>query len=307
MSNDISSVMSIRVWGMLMLLSFVWGGSFFFHALLVKELPPMTIVFLRVALAAVFIWIYIAFRKIRVPKSIGAWVALACMGVLNNVLPFSLIVWGQTIISSSLASVLNATMPMFTVVLAATLLKDENITPLKTMGVVVGFIGTAIIIGPDLQSTTGNQFYAQLAILAAAISYSFAGIFGRRFSRMDLHPVTTAAGQVTSSAILILPIVLLIDQPASLPMPSGTAIAALLGLASFSTAFAYILYFRILAAAGATNLGLVTFLIPVWAGFFGIWLLAEKFSTHQLIGIIVIALGLSLIDGRIWNRLKKAA
>lgn len=296
--------MGIKAWALLLLLSIAWGGSFFFNAILIKELPPMTIVFLRVGLAAVFLWTYIAVKRITVPTTLEAWSALLVMGLLNNVLPFSLIVWGQTIISSSLASILNATVPMFTVVFAGFLLKDENITPIKIVGVIVGFIGTACIIAPDLQLIGGSQLLAQLAILAAAISYSFAGIFGRRFSRMKLHPVTTAAGQVSASAVFMLPLMLLIDKPTSLTPPSSSALLALVALALLSTAFAYILYFRILAMAGATNLGLVTFLIPVWAGFFGVWLLSEKLSSNQLIGVSIIAVGLSLIDGRIWRRLK---
>jgi len=296
--------MGIKAWTMLLLLSIVWGGSFFFNALLVKELPTITIVFLRVGLAAVFLWLYIAIKKIAVPTTVEAWAALLLMGLLNNALPFSLIVWGQTIISSSLASILNGTVPMFTVVLAVFLLKDENITRHKIVGVFIGFIGTVIIVSPDLESIRSSHFVAQLAILGAAISYSFASIFGRRFSRIGLHPVTTAAGQVSASTLLMLPLVLLVDKPSTLSMPSTSALFALLGLALLSTAFAYILYFRILAIAGATNLGLVTFLVPVWAGFFGVWLLAEKLSVSQLVGVAIIAVGLSLIDGRLWRRLK---
>lgn len=297
--------MGLKAWVLLLLLSIVWGGSFFFTELLVDELPPLTIVFFRVSLAAAFLWIYIAVKKITVPTNIEAWCALLVMGLLNNVLPFSLIVWSQTIITSSLASILNATVPMFTVVLAAFLLKDEKITWLKVAGVVVGFIGTACIIAPDLRAIGGGHFVAQLAVLGAAISYSFAGIFGRRFSRIGLHPTTTAAGQVTASSMLILPLVLLIEPPASLTFPSTQALLALLGLALLSTAVAYILYFRILAIAGATNLVLVTFLIPVWAGFFGIWLLSEQLGVNQIVGVAIIALGLSLIDGRIWKQLKR--
>ena len=304
MSQTIKSEMGMLAWVMLLVLSIVWGGSFFFNAILVQELPPITIVFTRVALAAVFLWLYIAAKNIPVPQSLVAWGSLLVMGLLNNVLPFGLIVWGQTIISSSLASILNATVPLMTVVLAALLLNDENISVRKTIGVVIGFIGTAWIIGPDFSAFGPQHLLAQLAILGAALSYTFAAIFGRRFSKMGLHPVTTAAGQVSASALLTLPFMLLIDKPHLLPMPSNGVLLASLALALISTAFAYILYFKILAVAGATNLGLVTFLIPVWATALGIGFLGETISTNQLIGVFLIAVGLSLIDGRIWKRRK---
>jgi len=305
MNNAISSEMGVRAWIMLLTLSVVWGGSFYFNAILVRELPPMTIVFLRVSLAAVFLWIYVGVKGFVVPKTLTAWSALLIMGLLNNVLPFSLIVWAQTTINSSLASILNGTVPMMTVVLAALLLDDENISARKFAGVIVGFIGTIWIIAPDAQSFGTSHLIAQLAMLGAALSYSFASIFGRRFSKMKLNPEITAAGQVTASALLTLPIMMYVDQPHLLPMPSGGTIAAVIALALVSTAFAYILYFKILATAGATNLGLVTFLIPVWASFFGIWLLSESLSHNHLIGVVIIAIGLSLIDGRLWRRLAR--
>lgn len=304
MPNAISTVMGMQAWLMLILLSVVWGGSFYFNAVLVEALKPATIVFFRVALAALFLWSYIVARRISVPRGWSAWTALALMGLLNNVLPFGLIVWAQTIISSSLASILNATVPMFTVVFAAIFLKDENVTRLKIIGVIIGFLGTVFVIAPTAESLTSKHLLAQLAILLAAICYSFAGIFGRRFTRMQLHPVTTAAGQVSASAILILPFILLKDQPSEFAWPSLDIIASLLALASVCTALAYILYFRILAMAGATNLMLVTFLIPAWASILGVMLLDEVFGFKQVLGFAIIVLGLSLIDGRIWNKNK---
>lgn len=237
--------MGKKVWIMLLTLSVVWGGSFFFNAVLVQELPPLTIVFCRVALAAVFLWVYIFAKGISVPRTWRAWSSLAVMGLLNNVLPFGLIVWGQTTISSSLASILNATVPLMTVVLAAVLLSDENISVRKVIGVIVGFVGTVWIIAPDVHAVDFNNLLAQIAILGASLSYSFASIFGRRFSAMKLNPVTTAAGQVSASALILLPVMLLIDKPYLLPLPSTQIIIAMLALALVSTAMAYILYFKI--------------------------------------------------------------
>lgn len=187
------------------------------------------------------------------------------MGFLNNVVPFCLIVWGQSHIASGVASILNATTPLFTVVVAHMLTSDEKMTGNRLIGVVVGFVGVAIMIGGQALSSLGLGVVAQLACLAGAISYAFAGVFGRRFKNMGVTPMQTAAGQVTASSVMLIPVMLVVDQPWTLPVPSFAAVAALLGVAALSTALAYVLYFRILSTAGATNLLLVTFLIPVSA------------------------------------------
>ena len=186
------------------------------------------------------------------------------MGALNNVVPFALIFWGQTHIASGLASILNATTPLFTVVVAHVLTDDEKMTGAKVAALLAGLAGVAVLIGPAAFAQPTGSLWGQLACLGAALSYAFAGIYGRRFRAMGVAPLDAAAGQVTASSVLILPIMLIVEQPwtlAALPPPATWA--ALAGLALLSTALAYVLYFRILAAAGATNLLLVTFLIPV--------------------------------------------
>jgi drug/metabolite transporter (DMT)-like permease len=254
-----------KEWAMLLALAVLWGGSFFFNGVAVRELPSFTLVWLRVACAAMTLLAVLRLVGQRMPTQARVWIAFFGMGLLNNVLPFVLIVWGQHRIASGLASILNATTPLFTVLVAHLLTQDEKLTPLKGAGVVVGLVGAAIMIGPDALGGLGSGVLAQLACLAAALSYAFAGIFGRRFRRMGITPLMTAAGQVSASTILLLPIMLLIDHPWTLPMPHTATWGAVLGVGLLSTALAYVLYFRILAAAGAINLLLVTFLIPVSA------------------------------------------
>ena len=301
MATSINTSMGIREWSMLVVLSILWGGSFFFVGVAVVDLPPLTIVTLRVGLAALVLWGIALVMGLRPPKSIGVWAAFLGMGLLNNAIPFVLIVWGQTQIASGLASILNAATPIFTVLVAGMLLPDERITPLKLSGVAIGFIGVVLMIGlPAIGD--GGSLLAQIAILIATVSYALAGAYGRRFKTMAINPIITAAGQVTASALVLAPITLIIDGPLNIAEPSLGAWAAIIGLAVFSTAVAYVLYFKILASAGATNLLLVTLLVPVSAIILGALFLDESLELIHFVGMGLIALGLSVIDGRLWQR-----
>lgn len=293
---------------MLITLSILWGGSFFFVEVVVSDLPPLTIVLLRVGLAAVALWVFATFTGLRPPTSAAIWFAFFVMGLINNVIPFSLLVWGQTHIASGLAAILNATTPLFTVIVAGVLLTDERITLPKLAGVVFGLIGVILMIGPEALGGFSSNVLAQLAVLGTAISYAFAGVYGRRFKSMGLNPVILAAGQVTASSLILLPVVFYFDQPQNLTLPGSNSIAAILALGIFSTALAYILYFRILAAAGATNLLLVTFLVPVSAILLGSMLLGEILLPIHLGGMALIGCGLIAIDGRLlkWRKPAKA-
>ncbi|WP_421592197.1 DMT family transporter [Shinella sp. M27] len=288
-------------WGLLIALSALWGGSFLFNGILVRELPPLTIVAARVALAAIALWTIVRLSGHAVPRGREVWLAFLGMGVLNNVIPFSLIVWGQTHIASGLASILNATTPLFAVIVAHVLTEDEKMTGGRLVGVLVGFAGVALMIGPSVLSDLGTNVLAQLAVLGAAVSYAFAGIWGRRFRRMGLPPLLPAAGQVTASALIMLPVALVVDRPWTLAMPSHEAWLALFGLAVLATALAYVIFFRILATAGATNLMLVTFLIPVSAILLGALVLGEVLAPKHFAGMALIAVGLAAIDGRVFK------
>ena len=294
-----AKVMGAREWGMLIMLSLLWGGSFFFIGIAVKALPPFTIVALRVSLAAIALLVIVRLMGLSMPRDRRVWLAFFGMGLLNNLIPFSLIVWGQTHIASGLASILNATTPLFGVIVAHLLTDDEKLTVNRFAGVVVGFLGVAMMIGPAALGGLGSNLVAQLAVLGAALSYSLAGVFARRFKRMGVAPIVTATGQVSASSIMLVPLSLLIDHPWALPMPGLDVWAAIVGIALVSTALAYVLFFRILETAGVTNLMLVTFLIPVSAILLGAMFLGETLEPKHFLGMTLIAAGLAAIDGRL--------
>jgi drug/metabolite transporter (DMT)-like permease len=241
------------------------------------------------------------------PSSKPVWHAFFGMGVLNNAVPFCLIVWGQSHIASGLAAILNATTPISTVLVAHLLTDDEKMTGNRFLGVVIGFCGVVILIGPDSLKGLGTNVVAQVAVLTAAILYAFAGVYGRRFKIMGIDPILTATGQLTASAVMLFPIAMLIDNPWTLTMPELAVWAAIVGSSVFSTALGYVLYFRILATAGATNLLLVTFLIPVSAIIMGTFGLGERLDPRHFAGLIFIGAGLAAIDGRLLPRIRRPA
>lgn len=296
--STVNRTMGVGEWLLLITLSFLWGGSFFFIGVAVRALPPFTIVTLRVVFAALVLHAIVRAMGLKMPSDRKPWAIFVTMGILNNVIPFSLIVWGQTYIASSLASILNATTPLFTVIVAHFLTDDEKMTPSRLIGVLIGFAGVVLMIGPGALRGLGVNVMAQIAVLAAALSYAFAGVYGRRFRSMGVAPLVTATGQVTASSLLLIPLAMAVDRPWTLPMPSLEVWGSVIGLAVFSTAVAYILYFRILAMAGATNVLLVTFLIPVSAILLGTTFLREHLALKHFVGMGLIGLGLAAIDGR---------
>lgn len=292
-------------WAMLLALAAVWGGSFFFNAIAVRELPVFTVVVARVALGALILLTILRLAGQRLPAGGHVWAALFGMGFLNNALPFSLIVWSQQHVASGVASILNAATPLFTVVLAHVLTEDEKMTGGRLIGVGVGFAGVAVMVGLEAVRSMGGGTAAQIACLAAAFSYALAGIFGRRFRAMGVAPLATATGQLVASSVLLVPLMLVIDRPWTLPLPGAAALGALFGVAVLSTALAYVLYFRILATAGASNLLLVTFLIPGSAILLGVLVLGETLLPRQVAGLVLIGIGLAAIDGRPWRRFRR--
>ena len=315
MKTAVRSMLPLE-WILLLSLSVLWGGSFLFVGLAVQVLPPLTIVALRVGLAATVLLGVIRAVGLRLPKDRGAWFAFFGMGLLNNAVPFSLSVWGQIHIASGLASILNATTPFFAVILAHVLINDERLTGRRFIGVVVGFSGVVLMVGPKALAGLGEDFLAQLAVLGAALSFAFAGIFGRRFRDLGLAPLQAATGQLVASSTLILPLALMVDQPWSLPLPGLQVWMAIAGLALCSTVLAYILYFKVLATAGATNVLLVTFLIPVSAVMLCTIVLGERLEPEHFTGMGLIGLGLLTIDGRLpgyvhrvrcWGMIRRSA
>jgi drug/metabolite transporter (DMT)-like permease len=288
--------MSAADWLLLIGLSVLWGGSFFFAKVAVEDLPPLTLACSRVAVAAAILAVPILVRGESFVPLARAWPAFLVLGLLNCAIPFSLLFWGQTRISSSLASILNATTPIFTVLVAQVAAPDEKLTLAKLVGVIAGLLGVAVMLGSDALAGIGADIWAQLACLAAAISYAFAAVYGRRLAALPAGSVAT--GQLIAAAIVLAPSAAFLDRPWTTARPSWAAVGALLGLAALSTALAYVIYFRLLARAGATNLSIVTFLIPVSATLLGTIVLGERLAPHHVAGMAVIALSLAAIDGR---------
>ncbi len=307
----INQRMGTTDWAMLLLLSLLWGGSFFLIGVLVAELPPLTIVTIRVGVAALTLWAVLLVGGYDIPKTFKLWRAFFILGLLNNVIPFTFIVWGQNHIGAGLASIMNATTPLFTILIAGTFLVDEHITPQKVAGVVLGLIGVSVLIGAESLAGIGLdislQTLAQLAIMGAAISYGCASVFGRRFKALGVSPFSTSVGQVTASTLILLPITFVIERPDQLANPSLQAWLSILCLGVFCTALGYTLFFKILSSSGATNVVLVTFLVPVTASFLGWLILNEQLHSSHFIGMAFIGLGLAAIDGRVLKKLKAIA
>ena len=298
----VNRIMGIKEWGLIIILSILWGGSFFFVGVAVKEMPPLTIVLCRVALASIILLVIVYLKGDKMPSSPGLWGAFIIMGALNNLIPFSLIVWGQTHIESGLASILNATTPIFSVVLAHFLTREERLTANRITGVTIGWIGVAMLIGIESLRGFGIEVMGQLAVVGATFSYACAAIYGRRFK--GINPLIVATGMLCGSTIMMTPLALVIEQPWNLS-PGITTLMALFGLAAVSTSLAYIIYFQVLATAGPTNLLLVTFLIPVSAILLGVVVLAERLAWNAFAGMGLIFIGLIAIDGRLLKMFKR--
>lgn len=284
-------------WGTLVLLSLIWGGSFFFGKVAVQEIPPLTMVLGRVSIGAcaLFVIARVSGVSLRLDRKLAG--EFLFMAIIANIIPFGLIAWSQQHIPSGLSSILNAATPLFTVLVAQAFTRDEKFTAGKLTGVLLGFAGVALMMGPALLGQLGgHQLPAQLAAIGATVSYGFAAVYGRRFRR--LPSLAVALLQLAASSVLLAPVALAIDRPWELPGLSPHVIGALLGLGVLSTGIAYILYFRILSRNGATNISLVTFLVPVSAILLGALFLDEALEPRELLGFLVIALGLAAIDGR---------
>jgi drug/metabolite transporter (DMT)-like permease len=295
-----------RDWSLLGILSVLWGGSFFFNGVVLREVPPLTLVLLRVALASLFLLPLLRVYRIRFPTGFSAWKPFIAIGLFNNVLPFSLIVAGQTYIPSGLASILNATTPLFTVVVMAAA-GEEKLHARRIAGVIVGLIGVVILHGGGFDGKglgfESGQGIGILLCLAGAFSYGLSALLARRLLS-NSPPLGTATFQMLASTAMMVVVAGVIDRPWQLPMPGATTWLGVIGLAALSTALAYIVFFQILRRSGATNVMLVTLLIPVTAILLGYLVLGEQISPHEILGALVIGSALLLIDGRVFEILR---
>ena len=295
----IRSQMNRGDWLILLVLAVIWGGAFFFIGVAVRHVQPLTYVWLRLTIGSAALWSYMVLRRepIALPRQV--WGSILLLAILNNALPFALFGWGQTHIASGLASILNATTPIWGVVVAHFLTRDERMTPRKIAGVLLGFAGVAAMIGPSLLSSMGSSGLAELACVAASLSYALAAVWARRFKRLGISPFSVTTGQLTAGALVMLPVSMIVDRPWTHALPPASAWAAIAALAIFCTAFGYVLYFRLIEHAGATNALLVTLLVPPVAIVLGALFLGETLAPQDFAGLGLIALGLAAIDGRL--------
>lgn len=285
------------------MLALIWGGVFLAVRLALDEVPFVTSVAHRVFWAAIILWIYVWLRGLSVPRDRRTWIALLVMGCLNNVIPFSLMAWGQLHIESGLASVFNSATAIFGVIIAALILADERLTTRKVVGSLIGFFGVATAIGLESLRNFDITSLAQLAVVAGTISYGFAGVWAR-INLSALTPQVAAAGMLTGSSIVMVPAAFVIDGVPSFDL-SATALGAIAYYVIFATAGAYLLYYRILAAAGSANLMVVTLLMPPISIMLGALVLDERLSTNVYVGLAFLALGLTILDGRLVARLRR--
>jgi len=290
-------------WGLLLLLSLLWGFSYFFTAVALQGgIPPVTLVLLRTALAALVLLPLVAVFGLSMPRDWATWKLFAVQSIINNVVPFSLMAWAQTHIPSGLAAVLNATTPLWTL-LVARVLAGERLSLNKTAGVLFGIVGVATLVGPELAVVNLPVLVGMGAFLLGTLFYGLSALWMRKLRHIS--PIVSAASQLCWSTVLLTPIAAVADRFWLLPMPSTGVIGAIIGVAVFSTALAYIVFFRISASAGPQNAMLVTLLIPVTATLLGVVFLGEALTVHQVLGAVVIAMGLLVTDGRLLGYLRR--
>jgi drug/metabolite transporter (DMT)-like permease len=283
-------------WSLLILLSVLWGGAFFFSGVAVKELPPLTVVLIRVLLAALTLLPLFWYFGHSMPRSFSGWLPFFGMGLLNNVLPFGFLFFGQTLISVGLSSIINAMTPLFTVIVMA-IFQEERLTVYRVIGVLLGVVGVAVLRGFDGAIDEAQTLGIGLC-LAGALSYGLAALWGRKYLA-GVPPVKSATCQLICSSLIIAVVVSFIDQPWTLAMPSQITMLSLVALAVLGTAVAYLVFFQILVRAGASNVMLVTLLIPVTALALGNVFLGEPIHLKEIAGAVIIGAGLLFIDGRV--------
>jgi drug/metabolite transporter (DMT)-like permease len=289
--------MTAALWLQLVALSVLWGGAFFFAGVAVKELPPLLLVLMRVGIAAIALNLFLVLRGPSIRLALPFAAPFLALALLNNIIPFSLMFAGQTAIGAGLASVLNATTPVWTLILAGYVFRTETPAWNKLLGVVLGIAGVAVMIGPGLVAGLGGPVWAKFALIGTALSYAFAAIYARRFAA--LPPIIVAAGQLTASTIIMIPVALATAGVSALATATTPVWTAVILLALLSTAFAYIIYFNLIARAGSSNASLVTLLVPVSAIILSSVFLGERLELFEIAGMALIALGLVAIDGRI--------
>jgi drug/metabolite transporter (DMT)-like permease len=291
-------------WAMIGMMSLLWGSAFLLIEIGLRTIAPMTLVFLRMGIAAPFMLLALYMLQERLPTDRASWQQLIILGALNAAFPFILFFWGQQYLDSGYASILNATTPLWGVVVAHFLTDDEKATPARIAGVLLGLAGIIVMVGPEAMAGLTQNLLAQIACLVSTLFYGCAAIYGRKLGKSGMAPMVVATGQVITAALIMLPVMLWIDQPWQRPVPSTESLLAATGLAIPATAIAYLFYFKTIDRAGATNAMLVAFIMPVIAVMLGIAFLGEVLTGGQIVGASLIAAGLVAIDGRLLARFR---
>ena len=299
--------MSGSAWLILIVLSVVWGSNFLLIAIALPAVPVFTLVAIRAVLAALILGIVLRFAGERLPRDRHIWGMFFIAGVAGAFMPFTLATIAITGIPSSLAGILNATAPFFGIILAQLMTHDEKLNAKTVIGVAIGFGGVVIMIGVDAGVQTATHVWAMAAMLMSAACFSFAAVYGKRFSALGVRPLTVATAQIIAAALVAIPVALIIDQPWTLPVPASGPVLAILAQALGPTVLAFVLFYRFLPKAGAVNMTLVAFLIPITAILLGAIFLHERLSLHHFLVMASIGLGLAMIDGRPLNWLRRIA
>ena len=286
--------MQTRNLAVLLLLGAVWGASFLFIKIGVAELAPAVLVTLRLSIAAVALLALLAIRGGRLPTSWRTWANFCFTGFIGLVMPYLLITWGEQSIPSGMAAILNATTPLFTVLLSYVWTREEQLTGARLLGVALGFVGVVVAVGVSELSLASASTQGQLAVLLAAACYGFNGLYSRRAFRGQA-PLLTATGQLLAAALMLAPVALALDGlPAG--MPSARAIAAVLALSLLGTALAYVLLYWLIERVGATLTSMVTYLLPPFALIYGALFLREAITISALLGLVLVVLGIMLAN-----------
>lgn len=277
----------------LLVLGSVWGSSYLFIKVAVAEIPTLTLVGGRLLLAAVILWTLLLVLGHSIPRGWKLWRAYAFMGFFSGALPYSLIAWGETTIPSGLAALLQATMPLFTVILAHFLARDERLSAVKVLGVIVGLVGVGVLMLPDLRQGASANVLGQLAIVGSSVSYAAATVFARNELSKEPALVSTT-GQITMGAVFMLPLSLLLDRPFDLS-PSLPVLASWLGLVILGTVVAYVIYYALIERASATFVSTVTYIIPVNGLILGALVLAEPMNLNVWLSLGLILVGVLMV------------
>jgi drug/metabolite transporter (DMT)-like permease len=285
--------MNARQFLILLVLGLIWGASFLFIKVAVVTIPPFTVAFGRTALAALILYVVLRYRGLKLGSWGHLWGAFLVLGLFNGAIPYTLITWAEIHIDSGLAAILNALMPLFTVLLAHFFTRDEKLNWMKVIGIFLGFLGILALIGPAVLKGLGTHVIGQLAVVGAALCYAMAAIYGRRLK--EIPPLVSATGQLIGAALLTLPLSFIIDKPWQLSV-TLLSLGALACLSLLGTALAYILYYYLLARIGATNVSLVTYLLPITGVFWGALLLGERLHWSAFLALVLILAGIAGVN-----------